>query len=126
MNQLIPENYKQAMHRMALCVAQSGEEWRKFLTASSYLYKYESYEQLLIYGFKQDVTAVASPQTWKVLGYTPKVGATAIRLPGKRIYYDVSDLDLAIGRQAVQLWHTNGVEQAVTKAVMENYNTKNL
>lgn len=108
---------------MAVRVSSDGAAWRQYLTASSYLYKYESYEQLLIYGFKPNCTAVADPATWKRLGYSPRqdIPVTPIRLPGGRTLYDVSDLVQTGEQQPIRLWTPAGHEQAVASQLKTAY-----
>ena len=105
-------------------IVQSEDNWRKYLTTASRLYKYPFQEQLLIYAQRSDATACASMNTWnnKMFCWVNK-GAKGIALLDEHNYsklryvFDVSDVHKS--GSAGRLPHIWEMNEEHTQSVME-------
>ena len=105
-------------------ISQSEENWCKFLTTSSRLYKYPFEEQVLIFAQRPDATACASVDIWNHrMNCWINRGAKGIALIDENRYgklkyvFDVSDVHKGRWRGRLPyLWDMKDVHQ---EAVME-------
>ena len=94
-------------------IASNPEEWKKYLTTASRIYKYPFKDQVLIYAQRPDATACASIEIWnKNMNCWINRGAHGIALiDGKaqtggklRYVFDVSDVHKAKNGRDPGLW----------------------
>lgn len=124
------------LHKFLMEIADSitsgPEEWMKFLSASSNLYKYSFEDQLLIFGQRPDATAVADMATWnKRIGCMVKRGSSAIAIlderqrSGFRYVFDISDTEPYRRRSklpgTVRLWNMETHQESVMTALSTHY-----
>ena len=103
-------------------ISGNWEEWTKFLSTASRVYKYPFLDQLMIYAQRPDATACADYETWnRQIGRSIRQGASGIaslddasghlRL---RYVFDITDTVLRENSRTPWLWtveerHHNGV-----------------
>ena len=92
-------DYVQLAAQTACEIAADGEMWRSFLQTASTLYKYDFYDQMMIYAQRPDATACASFELWtNTMRRYVRRGAKGIALldmtgdvPRYRYVFDISD-----------------------------------
>ena len=93
------DDYVQLAAQTAREIAADGETWRSFLQTASTLYKYDFYDQMMIYAQRPDATACASFELWtNTMRRYVRRGAKGIALldmtgdvPRYRYVFDISD-----------------------------------
>lgn len=120
------------LREIADSITSTPEEWMKFLSASSHLYKYSFENQLLIFGQRPDATAVADMATWnKRIGRMVKRGSSAIAIlderqhSGFRYVFDVPDTEPYRRRSrlpaTVRLWSMETHQEPVIAELSAQY-----
>ena len=103
-------------------ISGNWEEWTKFLSTASRVYKYPFLDQLMIYAQRPDATACADYETWnRQIGRSIRQGASGIALLDDasghlrlRYVFDITDTVLRENSRTPWLWtveerHHNGV-----------------
>ena len=103
-------------------ISGNWEEWTKFLSTASRVYKYPFLDQLMIYAQRPDATACADYETWnRQIGRSIRRGASGIALLDDasghlrlRYVFDITDTVLRENSRTPWLWtveerHHNGV-----------------
>ena len=93
------DDYVQLAAQTAREISADGETWRSFLQTASTLYKYDFYDQMMIYAQRPDATACASFELWtNTMRRYVRRGAKGIALldmtgdvPRYRYVFDISD-----------------------------------
>ena len=93
------DDYVQLAAQTAREISADGETWRSFLQTASTLYKYDFYDQIMIYAQRPDATACASFELWtNTMRRYVRRGAKGIALldmtgdvPRYRYVFDISD-----------------------------------
>ena len=93
------DDYVQLAAQTVREIAADGETWRSFLQTASTLYKYDFYDQMMIYAQRPDATACASFELWtNTMRRYVRRGAKGIALldmtgdvPRYRYVFDISD-----------------------------------
>jgi hypothetical protein len=90
-------SFKTMFYETMKQITRNDSEWKKFLSFSGQLFKYDFYETVLIYNQRPDATIVADMDTWnKRVGRWVNRGSRAIKVfdsDSKNIRYlfDISD-----------------------------------
>ena len=104
--------YKQLADETAMRVTEDVQSWTAFLTTASRLYKYNYYDQLLIYAQRPEATACAEYDVWNdTMRRYVRRGTKGIALldpsdNGMRVRYvfDVTDTGERVHSRPVDLW----------------------
>ena len=116
------KQYAKIARRMLEQISGNWEEWTKFLSTASRVYKYSFLDQLMIYAQRPDATACADYETWnRQMGRTIRRGASGIALLDDasghlrlRYVFDITDTVQRENSRTPWLWtmeerHYNGV-----------------
>ena len=116
------KQYAKIARRMLEQISGNWEEWTKFLSTASRVYKYPFLDQLMIYAQRPDATACADYETWnRQIGRSIRQGASGIALLDDasghlrlRYVFDITDTVLRENSRTPWLWtveerHHNGV-----------------
>ena len=104
--------YSQMAEHVSSHITSSFEGWTSFLTTASKNYKYQYYDQLMIYAQRPDATACAEYDFWNDrMGRYVKRGSKGIALVDNsgeysrlRYVFDISDTGTRQNSRKVRLW----------------------
>ena len=111
----------------ARAVTQDVENWKKYLTTASRLYKYAYDDQLLIYAQRPDAVACADMELWNNTMHrwvkARSTGIAVIRKDGGRPHleylFDYSDTRPVRGAREPYLWQLREEHQSAVLAALE-------
>lgn len=116
------KQYTKIARRMLEQISGNWEEWTRFLSTASRVYKYPFLDQLMIYAQRPDATACADYETWnRQMGRSIRRGASGIALLNDasghlrlRYVFDITDTVLRENSRTPWLWtvearHRNGI-----------------
>ena len=122
--QYVSELADQTAHK----VTNSTAEWKRYLSASSRLFKYSFDEQLLIYAQRPDATACASMELWNnAMRRWVKPRSKGIALirkdrrgrPSLEYVFDVADTRPVQGSKTLYLWEMREDHHSTVLAALE-------
>ena len=108
-------------------ISADGETWRSFLQTASTLYKYDFYDQMMIYAQRPDATACASFELWtNTMRRYVRRGAKGIALldmtgdvPRYHYVFDVSDTGTRQNARTPFTWTIREENRAPIAAMLE-------
>ena len=120
-------DYVQLAAQTACEIAADGETWRSFLQTASTLYKYDFYDQMMIYAQRPDATACASFELWtNTMRRYVRRGAKGIALldmtgdvPRYHYVFDVSDTGTRQNARTPFTWTIREENRAPIAAMLE-------
>lgn len=123
------QSYMELAKQTTSRITQNLNQWKSFLNIVARFYKYEYYEQLLIYAQRPDAIACADYATWKNrMRRWVKRGAKGIALidykgdhPQLRYVFDISDTDGNENSRPVWQWGITKENQNAIIEVMGQY-----
>lgn len=106
------KQYAKIARRMLEQISGNWEEWTKFLSTASRVYKYPFLDQLMIYAQRPDATACADYETWnRQMGRSIRRGASGIALLDDasghlrlRYVFDITDTVMRENSRTPWLW----------------------
>ena len=121
------DDYVQLAAQTAREIAADGETWRSFLQTASTLYKYDFYDQMMIYAQRPDATACASFELWtNTMRRYVRRGAKGIALldmtgdvPRYRYVFDISDTGTRQNARTPFTWAIREENRAPIAAMLE-------
>ena len=121
------ENYVELARQTAREISADGEAWRAFLTTASNVYKYDFYDQLMIYAQHPDATACASYEIWnQTMRRYVRRGAKGIALldmtgdaPRYHYVFDAADTGMRKDSRSPFVWTINEENGAAIGAMLE-------
>lgn len=128
------QSYMELAKQTTSRITQNLNQWKSFLNIVARFYKYEYYEQLLIYAQRPDAIACADYATWKNrMRRWVKRGAKGIALidykgdhPQLRYVFDISDTDGNENSRPVWQWGITKENQNAIIEVMGQYSDRPL
>ena len=121
------DDYVQLAAQTVREIAADGETWRSFLQTASTLYKYDFYDQMMIYAQRPDATACASFELWtNTMRRYVRRGAKGIALldmtgdvPRYRYVFDISDTGTRQNARTPFTWAIREENRAPIAAMLE-------
>ena len=121
------DDYVQLAAQTVREIAADGETWRSFLQTASTLYKYDFYDQMMIYAQRPDATACASFELWtNTMRRYVRRGAKGIALldmtgdvPRYHYVFDVSDTGTRQNARTPFTWTIREENRAPIAAMLE-------
>ena len=120
-------DYVQLAAQTAREISADGETWRSFLQTASTLYKYDFYDQMMIYAQRPDATACASFELWtNTMRRYVRRGAKGIALldmtgdvPRYHYVFDAADTGMRKDSRSPFVWAVNEENSAVIGTMLE-------
>ena len=121
------DDYVQLAAQTAREISADGETWRSFLQTASTLYKYDFYDQMMIYAQRPDATACASFELWtNTMRRYVRRGAKGIALldmtgdvPRYHYVFDAADTGMRKDSRSPFVWTINEENGAAIGALLE-------
>ena len=121
------DDYVQLAAQTTREISADGETWRSFLQTASTLYKYDFYDQMMIYAQRPDATACASFELWtNTMRRYVRRGAKGIALldmtgdvPRYRYVFDISDTGTRQNARTPFTWAIREENRAPIAAMLE-------
>ena len=121
------ENYVELAAQTTREISADGETWRSFLQTASTLYKYDFYDQMMIYAQRPDATACASFELWtNTMRRYVRRGAKGIALldmtgdvPRYHYVFDAADTGMRKDSRSPFVWAVNEENSAVIGTMLE-------
>ena len=121
------DDYVQLAAQTACEIAADGETWRSFLQTASTLYKYDFYDQMMIYAQRPDATACAPFELWtNTMRRYVRRGAKGIALldmtgdvPRYHYVFDAADTGMRKDSRSPFVWAVNEENSAVIGTMLE-------
>ena len=121
------ENYVELARQTMREISADGENWHAFLTTASTLYKYDFYDQMMIYAQRPDATACASFELWtNTMRRYVRRGAKGIALldmtgdvPRYHYVFDAADTGMRKDSRSPFVWAVNEENSAVIGTMLE-------
>ena len=121
------DDYVQLAAQTAREISADGETWRSFLQTASTLYKYDFYDQMMIYAQRPDATACASFELWtNTMRRYVRRGAKGIALldmtgdvPRYHYVFDAADTGMRKDSRSPFVWAVNEENSAVIGTMLE-------
>ena len=109
------ENYVELAAQTVREISADGETWCSFLQTASTLYKYDFYDQMMIYAQRPDATACASFELWtNTMRRYVRRGAKGIALldmtgdvPRYHYVFDAADTGMRKDSRSPFVWAVN-------------------
>ena len=121
------DDYVQLAAQTAREISADGETWRSFLQTASTLYKYDFYDQMMIYAQRPDATACASFELWtNTMRRYVRRGAKGIALldmtsdvPRYHYVFDAADTGMRKDSRSPFIWVVNEENSAAIGTMLE-------
>ena len=121
------ENYVELAAQTVREISADGETWCSFLQTASTLYKYDFYDQMMIYAQRPDATACASFELWtNTMRRYVRRGAKGIALldmtgdvPRYHYVFDAADTGMRKDSRSPFVWAVNEENSAAIGTMLE-------
>ena len=121
------DDYVQLAAQTVREISADGETWRSFLQTASTLYKYDFYDQMMIYAQRPDATACASFELWtNTMRRYVRRSAKGIALldmtgdvPRYHYVFDAADTGMRKDSRSPFVWAVNEENSAVIGTMLE-------
>ena len=121
------DDYVQLAAQTVREISADGETWRSFLATASTLYKYDFYDQMMIYAQRPDATACASFELWtNTMRRYVRRGAKGIALldmtgdvPHYHYVFDAADTGMRKDSRSPFVWAVNEENSAAIGTMLE-------